>query len=312
MEKQLLSTYVIKIKDNQDNTQTLSRFNGHNDFFDTLVGFFEEIFRTMVRIETKDPDSPIHLTTEGRTIVDRANRRMYGFFSSGVSGQVYDILNVDTGELVTNVNRHHAAFKHLFFYIHVPLQTDRAALVLQRRVKFGLKLAFEITLSHYFRGLGYLQYRILVDGLIHGRVYREMMDHGRLKKVEFVRRRIPGTLEEYVNQPDMIRELPGQIKTTMWARKGLPDIYKRFLDAFFNRPDRERIEAIGFDDDLKEIEFELELHGKVKKFYIAHPSRTQPDVDVTRLLEIIDGRPTIESLVEQAQNLVEDIINFRV
>ena len=48
MEKILLSTYLIKIQDQQGNDQTLSRFNGTDDFYQTFQNYLNSIFQNIL------------------------------------------------------------------------------------------------------------------------------------------------------------------------------------------------------------------------------------------------------------------------
>ena len=70
MDRILLSTYAIKILDNNKNEPT----------------------------------------------IDRQNRRIYGYFSFRVSGEEYDIRDLETSERVLEVIRNHATFRNLYNY----------------------------------------------------------------------------------------------------------------------------------------------------------------------------------------------------
>jgi hypothetical protein len=139
-----------------------------------------------------------------------------------------------------------------------------------------------------------------------------MMDEGKLKKVELIKRKIPPTLEEYYRNSGNARQIPGTLKTSMLSSTGLPDAFKRTINELFTNPDLERIELNGVDEEFDELEFELELNGKKKTFFVANKSRIQPDIDVTSEIEFDDeGKPTLRSLIEQAEELVQDVIELR-
>ena len=99
----------------------------------------------------------------------------------------------------------------------------------------------------------------------------------------------------------------------MLSPTSLPQNFKSFVNTLFTNPDRERIEIEGIDEDFDEIEFELELNGKRKTFYVMNKHRIQPDVDVTSQIEFTEqGEPAIESLIQQSEELVRDIIELRL
>ena len=128
MSKILLSTYVVKILDNNKNDQILSHFNGTDDFLRTFENYLNTIF-TNIRAETDGSGTTsLHLTLESLPTVDMHNRRIYGYFSSGVSGDEYQIRDLETQDNLLDVETGHAAFRNLFFYIQIPNGRNSGAL----------------------------------------------------------------------------------------------------------------------------------------------------------------------------------------
>lgn len=312
MERILLSTYVIKIFDKKKNDQILSHFNGENDFYDVFENYLNSIFRSFSRNEESPSLASLHLTLDSPPIVEKDKRRIYGYFSSGVSGEEYNIIDTATRERVLEVKRNHGAFRNIFFYIQMPTGKNRGALILQRKAKFGIKTVLKDSLNKYFRDQGFLMNRIFIDNILHGSVYRKMLNDGNLKKVEFIRKKIPATIEEYYKNNEEPVMIPGILKTSMISSTSLPREYKRLINDLFTNPNKERIEISGIDEEFDEIEFELELDGKKKSFYIANRSRIQPDIDVTSQVEIVNGSATLDSLIAQSEELMDTIFNVSI
>lgn len=312
MEKILLSTYILKIQDNNKNDQILSRFNGTNDIYKVLENYLNSIFQNILRTSDLGQTTSLHITLDSPPFIEEENRILYGFFSSGVSGEEYQIRDVDSKESILNVQRNHAAFRNLFFYMKIPKGKNRGALILQRKSKFGIKTIFKTTINQYIKAQGFQIYSLSVNNLLHGEIYRKMMDHGNLKKVEFIKKKIPSSIEEYYSNNGNPRLIPGTLKTSMLSSTSLPQSFKQFLNNLYSNPNNERIEIDGIDEDFDEIEFELELNGKRKTFYIANRTKIQPDIDVTNDLEYEDGIPTLSSLKNQSEELIENIINLNL
>lgn len=273
------------------------------------------IFQNILATADLRQTTALHLTLDAPPTVDIENRRIYGYSSTGVSGEQYQIMDVETREEVLNVQRNHAAFRNIFFYIKMPTIRDNGALILQRKAKFGIKTVFKKTINQYIKEQGYQNYTVLVNNIVHGRVYRRMITDGNLKKIDFIKRRIPSSIEEYYRNGGTPEQIPGTLKTSMLSTSAgsLPQNFKRFVDNLFTNPDRERIEIEGVDEDFDEVEFELELNGKRKTFYVIHRNRIQPDVDVTSQIEFTEqGQPTLESLIQQSEELITDIIELRL
>jgi hypothetical protein len=306
MEKYIFSTFVVKVTKDK-NELLLSLFNGQDDFFNFSQSFFEEIFKNIQRnVDAKDL-AILHLTLDSPPIVDNEKRCIYGYLSSGVSGEDYKIKDTLTNEKMFQVNKNHAAFRDVFFYLQIPKNKTSGALILQRKAKFGIKTIFSKTINQYAKKIGFVGFHIEINNIVHGKVYKKMISDGNLKRIEFIKRRIPKDIADYYEKGGNVDLIPGILKTSMSASK-LPENFKNFVDRLFNNSNRERIEIKDINDDFEEIEFELELNGKRKTFYVVHRNRIQPDIDVTNDLEYFNNEITIESLVKQAEALIDEVI----
>jgi len=279
MEKILFSTYVVKVSKDK-NDLMLSLFNGQDDFFDVCQNFFKEIFKTIQKSTDAKDNTTIHLSLDELPTVDLKKRCIYGYLSSGVGGDDYKIKDTLTNEEMFKVKPNHAAFRDVFFYMQIPKNKNSGALILQRKSRFGIKVAFSKGINHYTKNLGYQGFYIQINNIIHGKVYNRMIKEGNLKKIEFIKRKIPKYIESYYENNGQVDQIPGTLRTTMSASK-LPDNFKNFVDKLFNNSNKERIEIKDIDDDFEEIEFELELNGRRKTFYVMHRNKIQPDIDVS-------------------------------
>ncbi len=311
MDKTFLATYLLKIQDNNKNDQILSCFNSSDDFINIFQDYLYDLLQNILDTSDRRETSSLHLTLESPPIVDINNRRIYGYFSSGISGEEYLIKDLESNDSILNVNRNHGAFRNLFFYINIPTNRNFGSLILQRRAHFGIKTILQKTLNQYIKSQGYQIYRIFLNNVVHHNVYRRMMDEGNLKKVDLIKRRIPSSIEKFYKNGNNPEQIPGVLRTSMSSSTSLPDNYKFLINNLFTNPSNENIEIAGIDEEFDEIEFELELNGKKKKFYIANKHKIQPNIDVTSSLIYEDGVPTTESLVLQCEELVNDIINIQ-
>lgn len=306
MEKYIFSTFLVKVT-KEKNELILSKFNGQDDFLDFSKSFFDEIFKTIQKNTDSKDYAILHLTLDNPPIVDYEKRCIYGFLSSGVSGEDYKIKDITTNEEMFKVNKNHAAFRDVFFYLQIPKNKNHGALILQRKAKFGIKTIFSKSINQYAKSIGFMGYYIEINNIIHGKVYRKMIQEGNLKRIEFIKRKIPKYIESYYENGGKVDMIPGILKTTMSSSR-LPDNFKNFVDRLFNNSNKERIEIKDIDQDFDEIEFELELNGRRKTFYVMHRNKIQPDIDVTNELEYFNNEITIDSLVKQAEVLIEDVI----
>ena len=179
-ERILLSTYIIKIIDNKKNNQYLSSFNGSDDFLLVFEKFSNFIFENVNQLKDKSGQNTIHLTLEEKPKLEKKERYLYGFFSSGIGGEKYKLKDITTNETVLNVNKNHAAFRDVFFYLYIPKDKNIGYLILQRKNSFGIKTKLSPALNAYIAKEGYQNYYISINNILHNSVYRKMMDHGKL------------------------------------------------------------------------------------------------------------------------------------
>lgn len=311
-ERILLATYVVKIFDNNKNQQVLSHFNGTNDFLDVFRQFTEYIFENVNQLRDLSGERLIYLTLESPAEINEENRCIYGYFSSGVGGEKYKLVNTNTNETAMDVDTFHAAFRNVFFYFFVPTNRNIGYLILQRKQHFGIKTKLIPAINSYIKQEGYQNYRVHINNLVHNSVYNRMMQRGNLKKVELVKRRIPRSLESYIEGNEEVEEIKGTFRSSFSSRTSLPQNWKDYIDRIFNQHDTENstLEIPGLDDNVQDIEFQLELNGKKKTFYVVNRQRIQPDIDVTRNIEFIEDEPTLESLKEQAIELINDMLEI--
>jgi hypothetical protein len=313
MERILLASYAIKIKDN-GHDQILNQFNGTNDWLLLFQQFCQDIFQNTTRAASLTGETTVHLTLEEPETYNETNRVIYGRFSSGVSGESYTVVDTNTNLPEMNVEPHHAAFRNVFFYLYVPIGRNIAYLILQRIQKFGIKTVLTRAIRSYMNEQGYQRYRFDIMNILHDSVYQRMMTLGVLKSVDLIKRTIPNSIERYLQNDNNIIEIPGTFKTSFNSSTSLPQDWKGMLDRLFRQHDgnNNRILIDNVDDMFDEIEFEIELNGKKKTFYIVNRHKIQPDVDVTSNVEIINGEPTIDSLISQANEIINEILEIHV
>lgn len=311
----LLSTFTVKINNKNKETQMLNYFNDEDDLLSVIKDFTDYIFVNTNTLTDKSGKKKIHLTLEDKSILDVDDRVIYGYFSSGISGDKFKLVDSTDMTPPVNVGRHHVSFRELFFYFFIPKNKKVGYLILQRKTNFGIKLKLIEALNSYFNSKGIQQHFVVINNLVHQKVFQKMMQFGNLKRVDLVKRKIPRSLDEYMSNGENLNEISGSLRTSFSSRKSLPGEWKDSLMRLFDKNKNlnenstlEIADNISYDD----IEFELELNGKRKTFYVINEQRVQPDIDVTSSLEYdIDQNPTTNSLVKQAKEMIEDFLDIK-
>lgn len=309
-ERILLASYAIRIKHKKDNAY-LSAFNGVDDFYNFLKKFFDYIFRNVNQLKDRAGNENIHLTLDEIPAFDDSKRIFYGYFSSGISGDNYKIKDIATNTILIDVDRkEHASFRDVFFYFYIPQNKSIGYLILQRKTHFGIKTKLTPALNGFLAKEGYMESYLELKNIVHISVYENMMKFGKLKKVELVKNKIPNNLEDYISNNENYQETKGTFRTSFTSRTSLPNTWKSYIDKLVKKELNQTVEIDGLDDSFSDLEFQLDLNGKQKTFYIKNHQRVQPDIDVTSNIDFENEIPTTESLLKNAQELIDDIIKL--
>lgn len=306
----LLASYAIKIKHKKENAY-LSAFNDVDDFYPFLKKFFDYIFKNVNQLTDRSGKQTIYLTLDDLPKFDDKNRTCYGYFSSGISGDNYKVKEIATNKVLVDVDRdNHASFRDVFFYFSIPYNKSQGYLILQRKTNFGIKTKLTPALNGFLAKEGYMHNTLSLNNIIHISVYQQMMKLGKLKKVELVKNKIPNSLEDYLNNDENYQQRKGTLKTSFSSGTALPESWKFAIDNLMRKERNETVEIEGLDDSFTDLEFQLEMNGKQKTFYIKNQQRVQPDIDITKNVEFINGLPTTESLVKNAIELIDEVIKI--
>lgn len=309
-EKILLSTFILKIsnKKNQE-LQLLEQFNGSADYFKIIQNFLSKLLKDELTLEASSKTHKIHLTMEISPIVKEKEREIYGYFSSGISGEKFKIKDRETRTDLQDVDPNkHGSYRNLFFYLRFPKNMKEGALIMQRKSKFGIKTMLNTTLNQHLKNELFIEQKIQITNLFDKRVYDKMMSDGRLKKLDLIKRRLPSNLEDYFGN-DKLFEDKGRTTISFYNEAGFGKNWKAIVNKIFSKEtsNNDRIEINGIEDDFDEVEFELFLNGRKKKFYINSREKIQPDIDVTDKIKIENGEPTEKSMLEECRELYTEL-----
>lgn len=315
MEQLIFATFSIKLSSRSKDYETLSYFNNGDDLLDYIQGFFDDIYSGNIKTEEFKGKKKFHIRTDKPGYRSEPDRCYYGLMSSGVSGDTYKIINLETNKKKADVGADDGAFKDVFFFFYIPKNRQTGFLVLQRKGNFGVKVALENSLKKYLRSRE-LKYVFRMYNLVSGGVYETMMTNGVLKRIDLIKNKIPSDLETYMKNGKEPTRIKGKLKTTIEHKEHLPDNWKGYLNRLFKRKrskdaNSQFYELEDIDDQYEEIEFQLEYNGKKKTFFIVNKWRTQPDIDVTReYREKYGNEIIIHNLALLAKSTIMDVYDI--
>lgn len=319
MESVFLSTYHLRARYKRaDGFTMMGQFNGSNDLFPLLVEFLTEIFETPVQVgNDEDQNTTLNLTLSEPPNIRENERVVYGYFDVGVSGQEISVKNRHSKALVFKGDRdNHSLNRDLFFYFKLPYKSTAGYVIFQKKSKFGIKTGFSNLFKKWIQQKGYHDSLIFVNPILSGQVFNNMLNHGHLKKVNFIVNHVPNDIKDFYSNDENPSITEGNTITTIQSRTGLSNNWINFARRQYFKPERKTIvEYDGADGEkeYEEIQFEIEHNGRTKTFYAKKRDRTVPDIDVTVDIDKdqVTGQPLLESLLQKCKEIIEDTFEIR-
>jgi len=304
-----LSTYAIRLK-YKGAAISFQNFSGTDDFLDTFVDYIEHVGTNGEITHSYSGEIDLHLSVEDDFVTDVENRKVYGKISSGVGNDKYTVRPSGSQTVKFQSDIDDVTFRELFFYLHLPPDKLYGYLILQKKRNLGAKGVLSKSLNQYLRNLGYNTYSIEITNMLDERVYEKMMNAGKLKRIDFIKHKLPKTIEGVVGD-DLEVEQTGTTVTSIYGKDNLSLYWKGFVNTLYTKEYKQKIIEINDNvSDLDEVQFELELNGKRKTFHVLERGRTQPDIEISSQLVFEDKQPTLDSLVETTESLIDELLTL--
>lgn len=309
-KKIYLSTYSLKILDRKAET-LLGSFDGRNDFYEFFKKYVDSIFQNVRKTHSFRNKTVLHLTLDSPAEYNDNLRVIHGFISSGIGGDKYKVREDGT----TNTSfesdpEKHITFRDLFFYIKIPRNKNFAYLILQKTRDLGAKNSIEKSLTNYLKESHYPQFEASIFNLVNGTVFGKMLEEGNLKNIDFIKKKIPATLDDFLGAGETTTK--GTFTSSIRAYRSLGDYWKNVVSSIYlGNTANSIIELKDHNDSFDEIEIELELNKKVKTFHVSARHRTQPDIEVSRDLDFQNNEPTKDSLIRVSEALISEILTLQ-
>lgn len=168
--------------------------------------------------------------------IDRENNVIYGVFNHGSWGSEATLTDQNSGEVSYEKSEEEATPRPFFFLIHVPRDTKRGVLILQRHGRKGIESPhFGSSLKNAFRAWqsGYL---LRFWHQVPGKLI-EILNGGRMREVEVISYDVPSDLADFnstlIDQSSEWEESRGEIRTRVVAKRGerfrIPEFFRKVV-----------------------------------------------------------------------------------
>lgn len=303
--KTIFTTYQIKIKNNNDYEQVLSRFNGREDLLDILQNYCNYLL-TNVRHYTDTLGKHRTFTLNAPPQLNSLERTIHGDFDSAYTGELLKIKAPNNG-LLFDVEQTHLQSRSTFFLFSIPKKSTKGYLVVESKRNHSVKVAIENSLNEYLKFLGYSDYRISILPLTNQRRLIKIIEKGQLKEINLVKFGIGSS--EIESFGGTRRLTNGLYKRSLKFNKNSETtFYKEKLKSLFleKRNDYDKITINGLAEEFDEVSFRIIYNGNSKTFYIKNKAKIRSNIDVSHLLIYSNGIATIKSKLYVALELIQN------
>lgn len=320
--KILFAIYSIKIR-SKEFEDYISLDNGIEgiDFFQVFKSYFSEILKLPQVLETKFNDNGEEIPTKKLTLlnaetfkINEAERYIVGEFYLGTTDSTLDVINFESNEpLFSEAEKDNVGYyRRFFFYLTIPESGKIGYIVIRKVGIHGMKGDFEKGFKNWFKFKGFTEkglvfYLRQISNII---LLKKLLEKSPLQQFKIIKRTVPASPEASFKKGVEKRERKGSFEMIWKSSEGLGRKFKDIISTFMNGEKESKVIELGTDisQEFDELEYNLELNGKEKKFSLYKETKMRSDRDVTNDIEYHrqSNKPTVDSLIAVAKEMVED------
>lgn len=303
MPKISLGSYTFRVRRSgqtkgEEEWELLGSIGDNNrDFLEFLRSFWTDRYEDHEEDETRQS----LLVADEFSISDQT---VWGFVRSGPWGASADIVNHRTRQLEHRMSPEEAPLMPFFFLFHVPPDTERGIMVLQRHGRRGIKTHLGRALERAFRDWqgGYL---LRTWQHVPGQVL-DLLTNGRMRDIELISYEIPTDLHEFdatlQDETAQWEENRGEIRTRVTAKRGMRwPIPEAFRDVIAGRRTFHEVEEeLGVETDR--IQITIDYQGTERTIDLTNPQDISPYFDISDHVPLNEGHPDRDQLRDYVLN----------
>lgn len=304
MARFTLSTYTLRVKRKRGiRYRRLDDVPGVGDFLEVVENYVGSLHGRASNDATNQ-----RLLRVG--FYEAADRSVKGKVETGEYGYETELLDVRRNEVSYRRQLEDAEMLPFYFLIHIPVDADEGLVVLQRFKQYGIRSVLLRDFRRYVDGR-WPDLTIEMNPLVPEALVTEYLRRGRIKKIRFVRFRIPADIADALDGGGHEeREGRAELVISAKRRQGLPlvGLVNRFLGG--EREVRNLIELESFPQ-YEDVKVEVEFGRSHKTIDLSALHKVRAYQDVTEAVRVgPDGHPSYESIDRVATELLQELLGM--
>ncbi|MFL1894204.1 hypothetical protein ACJRPK_00790 [Aquimarina sp. 2-A2] len=306
----IINIYRLSIENNKKESQVLNRFNSETDFLEVIQDFCNYTLSDIYRY-SDSKGRPRTFTLSRLPIVDLNKRYIAVNFEPGYTGDEFKVKDGVTNSLKYSASRMDLQSRELFSMFHIPKGSKYGYLCIQKKENFAVKTIVESTLNMFLKKAGYMDFNLKIENAPNYKYLNKMMTQGELKEIRLIRQK-PLVFDDtvYLNALEKAR-INQEEHVARFNKHSNTSILKNELKKVFMEQYKEfdKISFLGNSEEYDEISFILTLDKITKTFHVKDKSKIRSNMDVSRLVDIVNGEVDLETLVKASFICINNIEN---
>lgn len=299
MKRTQLTSYYIQIRERGSKIgEDLTRWPDSNGF----CGVFERFLRGVQNHPVQDYVSG-HVMSAAR--FTKESERIYGVIGGGDFGVAVSVRNIRSGAVDYSKEEHHVDEIPMYFQFRAFPGVGRGLLLLQQLGVHSLKVPLSKHLSRFVHE-NYKPFHASVYSLVPEKYIRQLL-RGGIRRVDFINRKNTGDRFDKLRKAGWDEGI-GHINTQVVAERfaELPQV--DWITGYASRKltKSQLVEITGIDFD--ELKVQVRLGPSVRTVDLSGETNIVARFDITNDVEYYKGLPTLESVHEAANRLMEEIV----
>lgn len=292
-----LTVYRFTLNNRANEQQVLSFYNEEEDLLETMDNYCSHIhMNAQGYIDGQGKYRTFCLSN--RQSKDYSSRIISGYIASAYTGEYGKIQDRKTSTIKYDILKADLFSKDFFYLIHVPKNSKYGFFIFQKKENHGVKLVFERTFNSFMRSKGVSNYSLDLKQAPARYLISNYLKFGKLKEFRLIGAETKSTFES------MYMSVGREDRVVKLNRNSDNEAVKNILIKLFDNFSQESKISFMNYGEFDEIAFLINHNGSSKTFYIRDREKIRANVNVTTMVDFVDGEATYESLIKVCLELI--------
>jgi hypothetical protein len=293
-----LAVYSVRVRDvAEKQNERLDAFGDEeSDLFDFIHNTLNEI-----KEANKDDEGLQQIISVEKLSTDE--RTIFGIIETGYYGLPGKLYDRKKRKYVHDKTEDEAEMLPFFYLFEIPQGKDEGILILQRTSRYGIRSVVSHVLDGMFEKMHGGDLRLKINTLVTTKDVERVLKNARVTQLRFTKFGLSRNLEDYYQGGH--KEKSGRMELIAYAKKGLSFTVGGLLNRVLHGESPKGLIELDEKFDYDTVKVGISERSGTRQVNLSKLLNIRSYHDVTEKLKFKKGRPTFESLKEEALKLLK-------